>query len=151
MRKFKPAQRLPHEWATMVVALRKYQRSLDSGDRSEYGQQALDRLVTLLDTHGSELREAIAIVSRAETEVNASRSQKINQYHRNRIGKLEKSIHQIDEALSDHGSNSVPDLTAMAELNDQRKNLAFELQDHGDKIDQRAHGVHLTKMRRKHR
>ena len=151
MRKFKKAQRLPHDWAKLALQLRKFQNSHDSQDKSAYGQQALDNLTQLLDNYGDELRDAIAIVSRADGEVNASRSQQINQYHRNRIGKLEKTLGQIDDALAEPTQEETPDPLKVAELSSKRKDLEHQLKDHGDKIDRRSHGLHLSRMRRKHR
>ena len=154
MRKFKKAQRLPHDWATLALQLRTFQNTQDNPAKSDYGQHTLDSLAQLLDDYGDELRDAIAIVSRADGEVNASRSQQINQYHRNRIGKLEKSIGQIDDALTeptDPAQEQAPDPLEVAELSSKRKDLAYQLKDHGDKIDRRSHGLHLSRMRRKHR
>lgn len=151
MRKFKKAQRLPHDWATLALQLRKFQNTQDHPAKSDYGLQTLDALTNLLDEYGDELRDAIAIVSRADGEVNASRSQQIAQYHRHRIGKLEKSIHQIDDALADPAQEQAPDPLSVAELSSQRKDLEYQLKDHGDKIDRRSHGLHLSRMRRKHR
>ncbi len=148
MRRFKPAQRLPHDWATRALKLRKYQHATHNPEKSEYGQQALEQLTYLLDHFGDELRDAIAIVSSAQGEVNTTRSQQIAQYHRNRIGKLERTINEIDHQLNeptDHGTLKV------AELTSKRQDLEYQLKDHGDKIDRRSHGLHLTKMRRKHR
>ncbi len=148
MRKFKKAQRLPHDWATLALQLRKYQRAPHHPEKSDYGQQVLEQLARLLDEYGDELRDAIAIVSRAEGEVNASRAQQINQYHRNRIGKLQKSIGQIDDTLTEDPD---ADPLKVAELTSKRQDLEYQLKDHGEKIDQRAHGLHLSRMRRKHR
>ena len=150
MRKFKPAQRLPHDWATLVLQLRKFQTTPGNPQKSDYGQQALAALATLLDAYGEELRDAIAIVSRADGDVNTSRSQQIAQYHRNRISKLEKSLDQIDDQLTDP-PGSQPDPLTVAELSSQRNDLVYQLKDHGDKVDRRSHGLHLTRMRRKHR
>ena len=153
MRKFKPAQRLPHDWATLALQLRKYQRTQTNPEKSEHGQQALDQLTHLLDTYGDELRDAIAIVSQADGEVNSSRSQQIAQYHRNRIGKLEKNLNQIDDALAEPaaGPTTGQDTLTIAELTSQREDLQYQLKDHGAKIDRRSHGLHLSRMRRKHR
>ncbi|MCB1695218.1 MAG: hypothetical protein KDI34_03240 [Halioglobus sp.] len=150
MRRFKPAQRLPHDWATLVLQLRKFQNTQDNPQKSDHGQQTLDALTTLLDTYGDELRDAIAIVSHADGEVNTSRSQQVAQYHRNRISKLEKRLGQIDDQLT--GLPGIqPDPLTVAELSSQRTDLAYQLKDHGDKVDRRSHGLHLSKMRRKHR
>lgn len=151
MRKFKKAQRLPHDWAMLALQFRKYQNTQTNPEKSEHGQQTLDSLATLLNEYGDELRDAIAIVSNADGQVNASRSQQISQYHRNRIGKLEKSINQIDDALTDPTQDETPDPLKVAELSSQRKDLEHQLKDHGDKIDRRSHGLHLSRMRRKHR
>ena len=151
MRKFKKAQRLPHDWATLALQLRKFQNTQTNPEKSEHGQQALDSLVKLLDEYGDELRDAIAIVSNADGQVNASRSQQINQYHRNRIGKLEKTINKIDEELEEPTQDQVTDPLKVAELSSKRKDLEHQLKDHGEKIDRRSHGLHLSKMRRKHR
>lgn len=153
MRKFKPAQRLPHDWATLALQLRKYQRTPQNPEKSDHGQQALEQLTQLLDTYGDELRDAIAIVSQADGEVNSSRSQQIAQYHRNRIGKLEKNLSQIDEALAEptEGTATAQDTLKVAELTSKREDLQYQLQDHGAKIDRRSHGLHLSRMRRKHR
>lgn len=149
MRKFKKAQRLPHDWATLVLNLRKFTTTHDNPQKSEYGQQTLDALTHLLGEYGDELRDAIAIVSQADGTINASRSQQINQYHRNRIGKLEKTINQIDEALDNPPTEQ--DTLKVAELSSKRKEVEYQLNDHGEKIDKRGHGLHLNKMRRKHR
>ena len=149
MRKFKKAQRLPHDWATLALHLRKFQVTQDNPQKSEYGQQALASLTQLIDDYGDELRDAIAIVSQADGTINASRSQQINQYHRNRIGKLETSLNQIDEELNEPKEEQNP--LKVAELNSKRKDLEHQLNDHGDKIDKRSHGLYLTKMRLKHR
>lgn len=149
MRKFKKAHKLPHDWATLALQLRKFQNTDTNPEKSDYGQQALDSLTRLLDEYGEELRDAIAIVSNADGQVNASRSQQISQYHRNRIGKLEKSISQIDEALGDQAAQQEP--LEVAELNSQRNGLEYQLKDHAEKIDRRSHGVYLNRMRRKHR
>jgi ABC-type transporter Mla subunit MlaD len=149
VRKFKKAQRLPHDWATLVLNLRKFTTTQDNPQKSEYGQQTLDALTHLLGEYGDELRDAIAIVSQADGAINASRSQQINQYHRNRIGKLEKTINQIDEALDN--SPTEQDTLKVAELSSKRKEVEYQLNDHGEKIDKRGHGLHLNKMRRKHR
>ena len=151
MRKFKKAQRLPHDWATLALQLRHYQHAASNPQKADYGQQALDSLSALLDEYGDELRDAIAIVSRADGEVNSTRSQQINQYHRNRIGKLESSIDQIDDALTEPADPVASDVLTIAELSSKRKDLAYQLKDHGDKIDRRSHGLHLSRMRRKHR
>jgi len=151
VRKFKKAQRLPHDWASLALQLRKFQNTQTNPEKSEHGQQALDSLAKLLDEYGDELRDAIAIVSRAEGEVNTSRSQQISQYHRNRIGKLEKTINKIDEELEEPTQDQAPDPLKVAELSSKRKDLEHQLKDHGDKIDRRSHGLHLSKMRRKHR
>lgn len=151
MRKFKKAQRLPHDWATLALQLRKFQNTQTNPEKSEQGQQALDSLAKLLDEYGDELRDAIAIVSNADGQVNASRSQQINQYHRNRIGKLEKTINKIDEELEQPTQDQVTDPLKVAELSSKRKDLEHQLKDHGEKIDRRSHGLHLSKMRRKHR
>jgi hypothetical protein len=151
VRKFNKAQRLPHDWANLALQLRKFQITQDDPQKSEYGQHTLDLLTRLLDEHGDQLREAIAIVSRAEGEVNTSRSQQIAQYHRNRIGKLEKTIHQIDEALTEPPKAQHSDPLKIAELSSKRLDLEYQLKDHGDKIDRRSHGLHLSKMRRKYR
>ena len=154
MRKFKKAQRLPHDWATLALNLRKFQNVSSHPEKSEYGQQALKLLASLLDEYGDELRDAITIVSRAEGDVNASRSQQIAQYHRNRIGKLEKTINQIDGELAvptENTENTEPDAIKVAELTSKRADLEFQLKDHGEKVDRRSHGLHLTRMRRKHR
>lgn len=151
MRKFKKAQRLPHDWATLALQLRKFQNAQTHPDKSDHGQQALDSLAKLLDEYGDELRDAIAIVSRADGDVNASRSQQINQYHRNRIGKLEKTINTIDEALEEPTQDKAPDPLKVAELSSKRKDLEHQLKDHNEKIEKRSHGLHLSKMRRKHR
>lgn len=148
MRKFKKAQRLPHDWATLALQLRKFQTTSSNPEKSEAGQKALDSLASLLDAYGDELRDAIMIVSRADGDVNASRSQQISQFHRNRISKLEKSIDQIDDKLAEpQASGSLN----VAELSSKRKDLEYQLNDHGEKIDRRSHGLHLTRMRRKHR
>jgi hypothetical protein len=149
VRKFKKAQRLPHDWATLVLNLRKFTTTQDNPQKSEYGQQTLDALTHLLGEYGDELRDAIAIVSQADGAINASRSQQINQYHRNRIGKLEKTINQIDETLENPPEEQ--DKLRVAELSSKRKELEYQLNDHGEKIDKRGHGLHLNKMRRKHR
>lgn len=149
MRKFKKAQRLPHDWATLVLNLRKFTTTQDNPQKSEYGQQTLEALTHLLGEYGDELRDAIAIVSQADGAINASRSQQINQYHRNRIGKLEKTINQIDEALDNPPTEQ--DTLKVAELSSKRKEVEYQLNDHGEKIDKRGHGLHLNKMRRKHR
>lgn len=149
MRRFKKAQRLPHDWATLVLNLRKFTTTQDNPQKSEYGQQTLDALTHLLGEYGDELRDAIAIVSQADGTINASRSQQINQYHRNRIGKLEKTINQIDEALDNPPTEQ--DTLKVAELSSKRKEVEYQLNDHGEKIDKRGHGLHLNKMRRKHR
>lgn len=149
MRKFNKGQRLPHDWATMAVSLRKFQHAQTTQDRSEHGQRALDLMAALLDTHGDAMREAIAVVSNAEGEVNASRSQQIAQYHRNHIHKAEQSIGNIDQTLNENADDLSPIKTA--ELTSQREALAYQLEDHSQKIDRRSHGVHLAKMRRKHR
>jgi hypothetical protein len=149
VRKFKKAQRLPHDWATLVLNLRKFTTTQDNPQKSEYGQQTLDALTHLLSEYGDELRDAIAIVSQADGAINASRSQQINQYHRNRIGKLEKTINQIDETLENPSEEQ--DKLKVAELSSKRKELEYQLNDHGEKIDKRGHGLHLNKMRRKHR
>ena len=151
MRKFKKAQRLSHDWATLALQLRKFQITQSNPEKREAGQRALDSLATLLDEYGDELRDAIMIVSRADGDVNASRSQQIAQYHRNRIGKLEKSIDQIDDELAEPAQDPTPDPLNVAELSSKRKDLAYQLKDHGEKIDRRSHGLHLTRMRRKHR
>jgi hypothetical protein len=151
VRKFKKAQRLPHDWATLALQLRKFQITPSNPEKSEAGQRALDTLAALLDAYGDELRDAIAIVSRADGDVNTSRSQQIAQYHRNRIGKLEKTINQIDEELTVPPQDQVPDPLKVAELSSKRKDLEYQLKDHGEKIDRRSHGLHLTRMRRKHR
>jgi hypothetical protein len=148
VRKFKKAQRLPHDWATLALQLRKFQNTQDHPAKSDYGLQTLDALTNLLDEYGDELRDAIAIVSRADGEVNASRSQQINQYHRNRIGKLEKTLGQIDDSMAEE---EAPDPIKVAELASKRKDLEHQLKDHGQKIDRRSHGLHLSRMRRKHR
>ena len=148
MRKFKKAQRLPHDWAMLVLQLRKFQNTPDNPAKSEHGQQALDTLAGLIDQYGDELRDAIAIVSRADGEVNASRSQQIAQYHRNRI---QKSLGQIDEVLTEPLPQQQSNPLQVAELSSKRKELEYQLQDHGDKIDRRSHGLHLSRMRRKHR
>lgn len=148
MRKFKKAQRLPHDWATLALQLRKFQTTQSNPEKSETGQKALDSLASLLDAYGDELRDAIMIVSRADGDVNASRSQQIAQFHRNRIGKLEKSIVQIDDELAEPRSSGSLNV---AELSSKRKDLEYQLNDHGEKIDRRSHGLHLTRMRRKHR
>ena len=145
MRKFKKAHRLPHDWATLALQLHKFNRSDTNPEKSNYGQQALDQLSYLISEYGDELREAIAVVSQAEGDVNTSRSQQIGQYHRNRIGKLEKSIAQIDDELSE----GPPDTLRLAELSSSRKDLEHQLEDHSNKIDKRSHGVHLSKMRRR--
>ena len=90
-------------------------------------------------------------MSSADGDVNASRSQQIAQYHRNRIHKLEKSLGQIDDALTEPAQDPLPDPLTVAELSDKRKDLEHQLKDHGDKIDRRSHGLHLSRMRRKHR
>jgi ABC-type phosphate transport system auxiliary subunit len=149
VRKFKKAHKLPHDWATLVLNLRKFNTTDTNPDKSEYGQQTLDTLTQLIADCGDELREALAIVSQADGSINASRSQQINQYHRNRIGKLEKNISQIDAALDDPTTQQ--DSLEVAELTSQKKHLEYQLKDHGEKIDKRGHGLHLTKMRRKHR
>lgn len=149
MRRFKKAQRLPHDWATLVLNLRKFTTTHDNPQKSEYGQQTLDALTHLLGEYGDELRDAIAIVSQADGTINASRSQQINQYHRNRIGKLEKTINQIDAALDNPPTEQ--DTLKVAELSSKRKEVEYQLNDHGEKIDKRGHGLHLNKMRRKHR
>jgi ABC-type transporter Mla subunit MlaD len=149
VRKFKKAQRLPHDWATLVLNLRKFNTTQDNPQKSEYGQQTLDALTHLLSEYGDELRDAIAIVSQADGAINASRSQQISQYHRNRIGKLEKTINQIDETLENPPEEQ--DKLRVAELSSKRKELEYQLNDHGEKIDKRGHGLHLNKMRRKHR
>ena len=151
MRKFKKAQRLPHDWATLALRLRKFQITQDDLKKSDYAQQTLDTLTTLLDEYGDELRDAIAIVSRAGGDVNTSRSQQIAQYHRNRIGKLEKSIDQIDDELAEPQGSPEPNPLNVAELSSKRKDLEYQLKDHSEKIDQRSHGLHLSRMRRKHR
>jgi len=151
VRRFKKAQRLPHDWATLALQLRKFQTTPDNPAKSEHGQQALDALARLVDEYGDELRDAIAIVSSADGDVNASRSQQIAQYHRNRIHKLEKSLGQIDDALTEPAQDPLPDPLTVAELSDKRKDLEHQLKDHGDKIDRRSHGLHLSRMRRKHR
>ena len=81
------------------------QNTQTNPEKSDHGQQTLDALAKLLNEYGDELRDAIAIVSRAEGEVNTSRSQQISQYHRNRIGKLEKTINKIDEELEEMHKN----------------------------------------------
>jgi ABC-type phosphate transport system auxiliary subunit len=149
VRKFKKAHKLPHYWATLALQVRKFQNTDTNPAKSDYGQQALDSLTRLLDEYGEELRDAIAIVSNGDGQVNASRSQQITQYHRNRIGKLEKNISQIDEALGDQAAQQEP--LEVAELKSQRKDLEYQLKDHGEKIDRRSHGVYLNRMRRKHR
>lgn len=148
MRKFKKAHKLPHDWATLVLNLRKFNTTQENPDKSEYGQDTLDSLTQLIEEYGDELREAVAIVSQADGTINASRSQQINQYHRNRIGKLEKTLHQIDESIN---NDENPDPLKVAELNSKKKDLEHQLNDHGDKINKRGHGLHLNKMRRKHR
>jgi hypothetical protein len=148
VRKFKKAHKLPHDWATLVLSLRKFNTTQENPDKSEYGQETLDSLTHLIEEYGDELREAIAIVSQADGTINASRSQQINQYHRNRIGKLEKTIHQIDDTIN---NDENPDPLKVAELSSQKKDLEHQLSDHGDKINKRGHGLHLNKMRRKHR
>lgn len=150
MRKFKKAQRLPHDWATLVLNLRKFTTTQDNPQKSEYGQQTLDALTHLLSEYGDELRDAIAIVSQADGSINASRSQQISQYHRNRIGKLEKTINQIDDVL-ERPPGEQPNPLEVAELSSKRKEVEYQLNDHGEKIDKRGHGLHLNKMRRKHR
>jgi hypothetical protein len=151
VRKFKKAQRLPHDWATLALQLRKFQTTQDNPAKSEHGQQALDALARLVDEYGDELRDAIAIVSCADGDVNASRSQQIAQYHRNRIHKLETSLGQIDDALTEPAQGPLSDPLTVAELSSKRKDLEHQLKDHGDKIDRRSHGLHLSRMRRKHR
>lgn len=151
MRKFRKAHKLPHDWATLVLNLRKFNITQDNPAKSEYGQATLDALSQLLADYGDELREAITIVSQADGSINASRSQQISQYHRNRIGKLERSIHQIDEALEEHGQAPDTDQLVVAELNSRKRDLQYQLKDHGEKVDKRSHGLHLTRMRRKHR
>ena len=84
----------------LVLQLRKFQEHAGQPQKSDHGQQTLDALTTLLDTYGDELRDAIAIVSHADGEVNTSRSQQVAQYHRNRISKLEKRLGQIDDQLT---------------------------------------------------
>jgi len=148
VRKFKKAQRLPHDWATLVLGLRKFNTAQNHPDKTAYAQQTLDSLTRLIEEYGDELRDAIAIVSQADGTINASRSQQINQYHRNRIGKLEKTLHQIDASIN---NDENPDPLTVAELNSQKKDLEHQLNDHGDKINRRSHGLHLNKMRRKHR
>ena len=103
-------------------------------------------MADLLDEYGEELRDAIAIVSQADGTINASRSQQINQYHRNRIGKLQKNLQHLDEAL-ENPENTLSE----AELISKKEDLVYQLKDHGEKIDRRSHGLHLNKMRRKHR
>lgn len=149
MRKFKKAQKLPHDWASLVLALRKFNTTDTNPEKSEYGQQTIDALTTLINEYGDELREAVAIVSQADGTINASRTQQISQYHRNRIGKLEKTLHQIDDALNEPSEEQNP--LQVAELNSKKKDLEHQLNDHGDKINKRGHGLHLNKMRRKHR
>ena len=149
MRRFKQAHALPHDWAALVLDLRKYHHAHNAPEKTERGQQALAALTQLIDDYGDELRDAIALVSQADGAINASRSQQISQYHRNRIGKLEKSIDAIDQALASEAESH--DALALAELNSQRQHLVYQLKDHGEKIDQRGHGLYLSKMRRKHR
>ena len=151
MRKFKKVQRLPHDWATLVLHLRKFTTTHSHPEKSEHGQQTLESLAQLIHDYGDELRDAIALVSQADGTINASRSQQISQYHRNRIGKLEKSIHQIDEELAEPTQDPQQDPLKVAELSSKRKDLEHQLKDHGEKIDRRSHGLHLSKMRRKQR
>lgn len=151
MRKFKRAHKLPHDWATLILNLRKYNTTETNPAKSEYGQQALEQLTQLIDNYGDEMREALTIVSQADGSINASRSQQISQYHRNRIGKLEKNLTQIDAAIEAQEQTPGTDQLKVAELNNQKKDLEYQLKDHGEKIDKRSHGLHLTKMRRKHR
>tara|TARA_B100001540_G_scaffold198239_2_gene174636 strand:+ start:1175 stop:1624 length:450 start_codon:yes stop_codon:yes gene_type:complete len=149
VRKFRKAHELPHAWATLVLQLRKFRTTASNPEKSAYGQQVLDGLEELIEEYGEELRDAIALVSQADGAINASRSQQISQYHRNRIGKLEKTLEQIDDALERAPGNQ--DALALAELNSRRQDVAYQLKDHGEKINTRAHGLHLTRMRRKHR
>tara|TARA_R110001592_G_scaffold254129_2_gene517441 strand:+ start:10074 stop:10529 length:456 start_codon:yes stop_codon:yes gene_type:complete len=151
VRKFKKAQRLPHDWALLALQLRKFQRSSSQPEKSAHAQQTLDQLTHLLDEYGDELRDAIAIVSQAGGDVNTTRAQQITQYHRNRIGKLEKTLNQIDDALAESPDSATADPLNLAELHSQRKDLAYQLKDHDQKVDRRGHGVHLARMRRKHR
>ena len=62
-----------------------------------------------------------------------------------------KSCVMIDDALADPAQDPAPDPLSVAELSSQRKDLEYQLKDHGDKIDRRSHGLHLSRMRRKHR
>ena len=65
MRKFKKAQRLPHDWATLALQLRKFQTTQDNLAKSEHGQQALDALAPFSE-QAQPLRElATYIISRS--------------------------------------------------------------------------------------
>jgi len=129
VRKFRKAHELPHAWATLVLQLRKFRTTASNPEKSAYGQQVLDGLEELIEEYGEELRDAIALVSQADGAINASRSQQISQYHRNRIGKLEKTLEQIDDALERAPGNQ--DALALAELNSRRQDVAYQLKDHG--------------------
>ncbi|MFK8050314.1 MAG: hypothetical protein AB8B81_17955 [Halioglobus sp.] len=131
----------------LSLSLYKSQQTNNDAERAALTHETLEQLSELLDDHGDELREAIAIVANAEGEVNAGRSQQIAQYHRNRVYKVEQSIDSIDESLSSNADNP----TKTAELNSQRQDLVYQLEDHTKKIDTRSHGLQLSKMRRKHR
>ena len=151
MRKFKKAHKLPHDWATLVLSLRKFNRTFANPDMSDYGRETLEQLTALIEEYGAELRDAIALVSQADGSINASRTQQISQYHRNRISKLEKTLNQVEESLEEQSVSPSTDQLKVAELNNQKKDLEYQLKDHGDKINKRSHGLLLNKLRRKHR
>ena len=154
MRRFKSTEKLQHDWASLAVLSRRFELARDPRERADAANEAMAVLGQLREEFGEEIRDAIAIVGAANAAVNTTRGQQIGQYHRNRIGKLERSIAAIDKAMTGEGGSdafeTIPDLQ-VAELTSQRQALEYELKDHCAKVDRRSHGVHLTQMRRKHR
>jgi hypothetical protein len=154
MRRFKQSEKLLDDWASLAVLSRRFERADGAAARADIALEAMERLSALREEFGDELRDAMAIVSTANQTINTSRGQQISQYHRNRIGKLQKSIAAIDDALEGEGVavdvEPIPTIQ-VAELTSQRKHLEYQLRDHTEKIDNRSHGVFLSQMRRRHR
>ncbi len=150
MPRFKKTERLPHEWASLALHLHKYQRAQSQPEMAQEGERTLAHLTFLMAEFGDELRDAIRIVSQAEGEVNTHRSQQIAQFHRNRIGKLSRTLEQLDDELA-QTSDAAANPLEVVELTSQRTDLEYQLKHHSEKVDRRSHGLHLTKMRRRSR
>jgi len=145
-RGFKKPCRLTHDWATLVASAKACAAD-PIPELSPHAQPTLLLLQQLIATYEDELADAISVAGSAQNSINTKRAQQVSQYHRNRVSKLERQLHEVDDALVTANPDDKSDVLAIAELKSQRKELEYQLGDHSEKIERRGHGFHLSKMR----